>query len=517
MNISELFRTAETITNAVPDIEKTTSKLEEELEKKPNKDTEKIKQLEKDINEGKDTLKRNKTKLSEITAEIMKYKEIRVVFEEEVKDEIQKRCEPYTAVNNIYRELIENVLKKLDKKYKEDGINKNDIDAYGEYFENYDKILKDLEAGEIEKHKELCKFLDEKDKNESKGYAEKYRNLKVVYEEKITVYNYRMYNKTMDAKTESVYTQILKDDVRTKYESTIEQLINNQTQRIEEIAKNLDNNEALKMGIEKYFKFHTCDEKKELLSKDDLDSKKELIKYLIKQYADIPVRQDMTKRERVYTKAMEDADARIKELLKEYGNSKEEKEVKSDNLNSKGTNVEENTYTVIISQEELKKIYENRTKQTIEKKEEKEEKENISKTFFNGIKEMYKKIFSKKEDIEEIDPEEKNKDEEKTEIEEDNKQKEENSEGMQTDNKQKEENSEGPQIDNKQKEEPLKELSENEIKYIYNKPKYSQQMIDILLKDEVAKVVDPLTKKAEQLKDDAKVEKEQDNQDEIER
>lgn len=479
MQISDLLDRAGNITRLVSDNEEKIPELEtkckvleekltKELEKKTNEDrkeidglSEKIDRLKTIINDKRTKLDQNKVTLSQMLADIMKYREIRAIFEEQVKDEIKERGKAYTAVNNIYRELITDVVDNLEKK---DGMSE---------------------------------------------------------EEKIIVFNYREYNRSINDETEVWYDESQKKEARDKYKLAIEELINRQENEIKEIAENLENNAELRRGIEKYFEFHPCDEKKELLYKNDSASKIELIKYIIDQYKEIPVRQDMRKREAVFTTAMDDVDEKIKELQKEYGNSKEEeKEIKLDNLNFKGTNVEKKTYTVTISQNELNKILENRKKQNEEKEveevkdqeiEKEEEKENRAKTFINSVKGLIKKWHGKEEHIEKLDVVEKDKVEEKLETETENKQKED------ADEKDKTEEKLETEIDNKEKEEPSEELTENEQNFIKNNLPYVKEMMRVILADEINKEVDERTKSAEQRKDDTKEEKEQDNNDEIER
>lgn len=468
MQISDLLDRAGNITRLVSDNEEKIPELEtkckvleekltKELEKKTNEDRKEIDRLKTIINDKRTKLDQNKVILSQMLADIMKYREIRAIFEEQVKDEIKERGKAYIAVNNIYEKLITDVVDNLEKK---DGISE---------------------------------------------------------EEKIIVFNYREYNRSINDETEVWYDESQKKEARDKYKLAIEELINRQENEIKEIAENLENNAELRRGIEKYFEFHPCDEKKELLYKNDSASKIELIKYLIDQYKEIPVRQDMRKREAVFTTAMDDVDEKIKELQKEYGNSKEEeKEIKLDNLNFKGTNVEKKTYTVTISQNELNKILENRKKQNEEKeveevKDQEIEKENRAKTFLNSIRGRFIKMFSKKEDIEKPDVEEKDKDEWKVETETDNKPKED------VDEKDKTEEKLETETDNKEKEEPSEELTENEQNFIKNNLPYVKKMMRVILADEINKEVDERTKSAEQRKDDTKAEKEQDDKDERER
>lgn len=532
MQISNIVRRVDRLKQLISDRDENITKLQQSV----NEIEEKIKNVDNlveeekeklaaeannkrdELNEQEKKLKELEEELSSFLEELMKYRVVREIFEKHVKNEIEGRVQDISAVNNLFQTFIKDQIKDLGKKIEAEK--DEDIDIYSiikEYSEWFkgSTVLEDLKVGKTEPYKELCEFLNDKDKDKSKDIVEKYKDFKAAYD---IIYNYKTYNETVNASTKNWYLGGEREKISEKYNSTIDQLIENKMPEIEKMAEEWNNNLNLQRGIERYFNIYT--EEKQSFSVDTKEEKIELIKHIIKSYAKIDVRQDMGKRRKVLEDAVVSTEKKIKELQKEYGESREEKEIKEDNneknkeqqkvdnLKTKTQNTEKSIYTVRISQDELSKILQMR-----QNEEKKEENENRSKTFFNSIKEMYKKFFSKKEDIEEQDVEGKDKDEGKLETKINNKQ--ENIEKPDVEEKDKDEEKTEIETENKQKEEPLKEFNGNEQRYLNDHPEMDSWILN-WYEDQIIEVANERTKKSEQLKDDAKSEKEQDHQDEIE-
>lgn len=524
MNISELFKDAKDIKDLVSErlrrIDEFKKRLIEITNEEKENEEEKlndIQELERDISIEKKQLEKNKEKLAKIFDELMKYREVRAIFEKQVKNEIQERLDAYSAVNNVYKDIIKDKRDELKAKYEDIDININyikDIKSnYDDFFKDEENIKKDLQDGKLDNHKDLCEYLDQNVSDEIGGYLEKYEYLKNEYNEQINLYNYETYNKMINPKTKDRYTNEEREKGLEEFNLTIDNLLESQMPEIENIAQSLDDNINLKKGIEEHFNVYKIDSKA-LSSKNDLSSKIDIIKNLVYAYSINEVRQDMGKREDILKRAVKNVEEKIIKLQKEYKETgaidKEESDIKKEDKNAeknkgKNINIEANepkkTYTIKISQDELNKIIENRKKQNEEKEvdeakdqeiKKEEEKENRAKTFLNSIKERFIKRFSEKEeDIEEPDVEEKEKEKEDQETE----------------------------TDNKQKEEELKEFNKNDQSNFDNHIEDYEKEFAELFKDEIEKATDEeiekLTNSPDKEKDEK--EKEQDDKDERER
>lgn len=538
MQISELFQDAKEIkklvserSEKIKELEKSSEALNEKIKNSDRKERaklkEELKEIQEEIAEQAELIEKHKVELTKTLDELMEYRVVKEIFEKQVKNEIEEKLQDYSAVNNVYKELIKETIDDLDIKYKDVDIDIESLnEEYNEYFKDIDSTIKDLEAGKMSDHKDLCDFLDKNVNDEVGGYLEKYKYLKESYNEKINLYNYRTYNKTIDSRTEDRYTKKDKEEALEKYNLTIEQLIENQMSAIEKIAQDLNDNLNLKRGIEEHFKIYTLEDK-ELLSKDTLEAKTNLIKNLILSYAKKDIREDMGKREDVLKRAVKNVEERIKELQKEYGDSKEEKEIKEDNneknkegqnidnLKSKTQNAEKKTYTVTISQDELSKILQMREKQKKEKEEktidkekennketkvkiedekDRENKEIKAKSFFNSIKERIIKQHNAKE-IEKEDNE-KSKKEDKEKVQEEKNE---------------------PNIKETKEEKgykEYKELNENEKRNFNKDPEYYEKLIVDLMGEDIEKAA---KEEIEEIQKGKSKDKEELDKDEIER
>lgn len=538
MQISELFQDAKEIkklvserSEKIKELEKSSEALNEKIKNSDRKERaklkEELKEIQEEIAEQAELIEKHKVELTKTLDELMEYRVVKEIFEKQVKNEIEEKLQDYSAVNNVYKELIKETIDDLDIKYKDVDIDIESLnEEYNEYFKDIDSTIKDLEAGKMSDHKDLCDFLDKNVNDEVGGYLKKYKYLKESYNEKINLYNYRTYNKTIDSRTEDRYTKKDKEEALEKYNLTIEQLIENQMSAIEKIAQDLNDNLNLKRGIEEHFKIYTLEDK-ELLSKDTLEAKTNLIKNLILSYAKKDIREDMGKREDVLKRAVKNVEERIKELQKEYGDSKEEKEIKEDNneknkegqnidnLKSKTQNAEKKTYTVTISQDELSKILQMREKQKKEKEEktidkekennketkvkiedekDRENKEIKAKSFFNSIKERIIKQHNAKE-IEKEDNE-KSKKEDKEKVQEEKNE---------------------PNIKETKEEKgykEYKELNENEKRNFNKDPEYYEKLIVDLMGEDIEKAA---KEEIEEIQKGKSKDKEELDKDEIER
>lgn len=538
MQISELFQDAKEIkklvserSEKIKELEKSSEALNEKIKNSDRKERaklkEELKEIQEEIAEQAELIEKHKVELTKTLDELMEYRVVKEIFEKQVKNEIEEKLQDYSAVNNVYKELIKETIDDLDIKYKDVDIDIESLnEEYNEYFKDIDSTIKDLEAGKMSDHKDLCDFLDKNVNDEVGGYLEKYKYLKESYNEKINLYNYRTYNKTIDSRTEDRYTKKDKEEALEKYNLTIEQLIENQMPAIEKIAQDLNDNLNLKRGIEEHFKIYTLEDK-ELLSKDTLEAKTNLIKNIILSYAKKDIREDMGKREDVLKRAVKNVEERIKELQKEYGDSKEEKEIKEDNneknkegqnidnLKSKTQNAEKKTYTVTISQDELSKILQMREKQKKEKEEktidkekennketkvkiedekDRENKEIKAKSFFNSIKERIIKQHNAKE-IEKEDNE-KSKKEDKEKVQEEKNE---------------------PNIKETKEEKgykEYKELNENEKRNFNKDPEYYEKLIVDLMGEDIEKAA---KEEIEEIQKGKSKDKEELDKDEIER
>lgn len=538
MQISELFQDAKEIkklvserSEKIKELEKSSEALNEKIKNSDRKERaklkEELKEIQEEIAEQAELIEKHKVELTKTLDELMEYRVVKEIFEKQVKNEIEEKLQDYSAVNNVYKELIKETIDDLDIKYKDVDIDIESLnEEYNEYFKDIDSTIKDLEAGKMSDHKDLCDFLDKNVNDEVGGYLEKYKYLKESYNEKINLYNYRTYNKTIDSRTEDRYTKKDKEEALEKYNLTIEQLIENQMSAIEKIAQDLNDNLNLKRGIEEHFKIYTLEDK-ELLSKDTLEAKTNLIKNIILSYAKKDIREDMGKREDVLKRAVKNVEERIKELQKEYGDSKEEKEIKEDNneknkegqnidnLKSKTQNAEKKTYTVTISQDELSKILQMREKQKKEKEEktidkekennketkvkiedekDRKNKEIKAKSFFNSIKERIIKQHNAKE-IEKEDNE-KSKKEDKEKVQEEKNE---------------------PNIKETKEEKgykEYKELNENEKRNFNKDPEYYEKLIVDLMGEDIEKAA---KEEIEEIQKGKSKDKEELDKDEIER
>lgn len=526
MNISELFKEAKDIKDLVAERLKRIDELEKRLIEITNEEKENeeeklndIQELESDISIEKNQLEKNKEELAKILDELMKYREVRAIFEKQVKNEIQERLDAYSAVNNVYKDIIKDKRDELKAKYKDIDINigyiKDIKSNYDDLFKDEENIKKDLQEGKLDDYKDLCEYLDQNVSDEIGGYLEKYEYLKNEYDEQINLYNYETYNTMIDPRTKDRYTNEEREKGLEQFNLTIDNLLESQMPEIESIAQGLDDNINLKKGIEEHFNVYEIDSKG-LYSKNDLSSKIDIIKNLVYAYSINEIRQDMGKREDILRRAVESVEEKIIKLQKEYKETgdidKEENDLKKEDKDAeknkgKNINIEANeprkTYTVKISQDELSKILENRKKQNEveivkdQETEKEEEKENRAKIFFNSIKERFIKRFSEKEeDIEELDVEEKNEEKDKEDQE--------------------------TETDNKQKEEELKEFNKNDQRNFDNHIEDYEKKIAELLKDEIEKAaneeIEKLTNSPDKEKDEKEQkEKEQDDKDEIER
>ena len=323
MQISELFQDAKEIkklvserSEKIKELEKSSEALNEKIKNSDRKERaklkEELKEIQEEIAEQAELIEKHKVELTKTLDELMEYRVVKEIFEKQVKNEIEEKLQDYSAVNNVYKELIKETIDDLDIKYKDVDIDIESLnEEYNEYFKDIDSTIKDLEAGKMSDHKDLCDFLDKNVNDEVGGYLEKYKYLKESYNEKINLYNYRTYNKTIDSRTEDRYTKKDKEEALEKYNLTIEQLIENQMPAIEKIAQDLNDNLNLKRGIEEHFKIYTLEDK-ELLSKDTLEAKTNLIKNIILSYAKKDIREDMGKREDVLKRAVKNVEERLK-------------------------------------------------------------------------------------------------------------------------------------------------------------------------------------------------------------
>lgn len=335
--------------------------VEEDFEIKRDNLIEKWDEIKEKIEEVKENLENVKEVFEKYYKELMKYPEIKKMYDKAVADRAIEKANELANVNEIYSEIV-------SKYYKNIELRRGKISL--EDKEKFDIELKNgIERKELkELTLEICTDILKKEKKDlteneialRENIEKEYKDVYIVtdeirdeifnknesliddirreaLEEKVKLYEYKKYNQMVDNESKAKTKLYSKEEIEKAKKEELEAIrfaVEINDKKIDDYAEKMIQDELFMTGVLRYSKMNEgSDIKKYLDDKANREkNKKEIIKTILKDYEDKNVRTNMGKEEDRFRRVADKIYDKVKEKAKDKVDiQKNDEDIKKEN------------------------------------------------------------------------------------------------------------------------------------------------------------------------------------------